>query len=197
MRTLPKIGLVLPSIALLATVLVPLQADQSFHPGSPNQYAHQSSGDITVGARPFVSLTMTKPVFGKKADLVRFGILPVLLVIENDRKQPVDLQDIEVHLETSDGRHVIALNPQEVPTIAIAPERPPIGQSPLSRKKRNPLDVPEITDWAFSAKMLPPGEKASGFFYFQAQIEQGMRIYVSGMVERPSGKQVLYFEIPF
>ena len=47
---------------------------------------------------------MTKPVFGKKADLVRYGILPVLLVVQNDRKQSLDLQDIEVHLEASDGR---------------------------------------------------------------------------------------------
>ena len=64
---------------------------------------------------------MTKPVFGKKADLVRYGILPVLLVIENQRKEALDLQNIEVQLETSDGRHVIALDPRRcrlLPTVS-------------------------------------------------------------------------------
>jgi len=187
---------VLSSISLLAAAFVPLTAEQSFRPGPPDQYPHQSNGGITIGAQAFDSFSMTKPVFGKKADLVRYGILPVLLVVQNDRKQSLDLQDIEVHLEASDGRHVIPLSPQEVPFVAIGSQRP-IGQSPLSRNKKNPLDVPEITQWAFSAKMLPAGEKASGFFYFQAQIEQGMRMYISGIVERPSGKQALYFEIPF
>jgi hypothetical protein len=44
--------------------------------------------------------------------------------------------------------------------------------------------------------MLPPGDKASGFFYFRAASEPGMRLYVSGIYERPSGKELLYFEIP-
>jgi len=189
---------VLSSISLLAAMVVPLvAAEQSFRPGPADQYPHQSNGDVTVGAQVFDSLAMTKPVFGKKADLVRYGILPVLLVIENQRKEALDLQNIEVQLETSDGRHVIALDPQEVPFVADGQQRAPGGKSPLSRNKKNPLDVPEISQWAFSAKMLPGGQKASGFFYFRAQMEQGMKMYISGMVERPSGKQVLYFEIPF
>lgn len=185
------------SISLLAAIFLPVYADQSFRPGPADQYPHQRNGDVTVGAQLFDSLEMTKPVFGKKADLVRYGILPVLLVIDNQQKETLDLQNIEVQLETSDGRHVIALDPQEVPFVATGQQSSPGRNSRLSRNKKNPLDVPEITQWAFSAKMLPGGQKASGFFYFRAQMEQGMKMYVSGMVERPSGKQVLYFEIPF
>lgn len=178
-------------------MFVPLGAEQSFRPGPPDQYPHQRNGDVTVGAQPFDSLAMTKPVFGKKADLVRYGILPVLLVVENQGKEALDLQNIEVQLETSDGRHVIALDPQEVPFVALGQQRSPGEKSPLSRNKKSPLDIPEIAQWAFSGKTLPGGQKASGFFYFRAQVEQGMKMYVSGMAERPSGKQVLYFEIPF
>jgi hypothetical protein len=197
MRTLAKKTLVLSSISLLAAMFVPLGAEQSFRPGPADQYPHQRNGDVTVGAQPFDSLAMTKPVFGKKADLVRYGILPVLLVVENGGKEALDLENIEVQLETSDGRHVIALDPQEVPFVAVGQQRSPGGKSPLSRNKKSPLDVPEIRQWAFSGKTLPGGQKASGFFYFRAQVEQGMKMYVSGMAERPSGKQLLYFEIPF
>ncbi len=184
------------SIALIAIGFAPLRGDQAFRPGPPDQYPHQSNGNVIVGAREFTSSEMTKPVFGKKADLIRYGVLPVLIVIENDRKQSLDLHNIEVKLETSDGRNVIPLDPQELPFIVVPHQRPQMGKSPLSRPKKNPLDVPEIAEWAFSAKMLPAGGKASGFFYFRAESEQGMRIYVSGMVERPSGKEVLYFDIP-
>src|SRR5690349_107389 len=156
MRTLPKKRLVHLSISLLAVIFLPLYAEQSFRPGPADQYPHQRNGDVTVGAQLFDSLAMTKPVFGKKADLVRYGILPVLLVVENQQNEALDLQNVEVQLETSDGRHVIALDPQEVPFVATGQQQRSLGgQSPLSRNKKNPLDVPDIRQQAFSAKMLP------------------------------------------
>jgi hypothetical protein len=193
MGTLSSTGLVLLSIAFTFAA----KDEKTFRPGPPDQYAHQANGGVTIGARPFDNFDATKPVFGKKADLNRYGILPVLIVIQNDRKQTLDLQSLDVKLEGSDSRSVIPLTPSEVPFVAISPEQPQLGpKSPLSRGHKNPLNVPEIVSWAFSAKMLPPGDKASGFYYFRATPEPGMHLYVSGIYERPSGQEILYFEIP-
>jgi len=171
--------------------------EKDFHPGPPDQYHHQANNGVTIGARYFDSLDATKPIFGKKADLNRYGVLPVLLVIQNDRKQSLDLQNLEVKLEGADSHSIIPLTASEVPFIAVPVNQPTIGRkSPLSRGHKNPLNVPEIVSRAFAARMLPAGDKASGFFYFRAASEPGMHLYVSGIYERPSGKELLYFEIP-
>ncbi|MBV8832407.1 MAG: hypothetical protein JO108_24665 [Acidobacteriaceae bacterium] len=63
-------------------------------------------------------------------------------------------------------------------------------------KKKNPLSSPEIVTRAFAAKMLPPGDSASGFFYFEAKPEKGDKLYLNGMREARTGQEMLYFEFP-
>jgi hypothetical protein len=66
---------------------------------------------------------------------------------------------------------------------------------PLPQKK-NPLAGSSIEARAFAAKMLPPGDSTSGFFYFEAHAEAGDSIYLSGVKDARSGKGLLYFEFP-
>ena len=49
---------------------------------------------------------------------------------------------------------------------------------------------------AFAAKMLPPGQTASGFFYFQTGLQRGATLYLNGLSEAATGKEILYFELP-
>ncbi len=44
--------------------------------------------------------------------------------------------------------------------------------------------------------MLPAGKTASGFFYFKTDLQKGATLYLSGMTEAATGKELLYFEIP-
>jgi hypothetical protein len=44
--------------------------------------------------------------------------------------------------------------------------------------------------------MLPPGDSAYGFFYFQTGHSRGTSLYISGIREAQSGKELFYFEIP-
>jgi hypothetical protein len=44
--------------------------------------------------------------------------------------------------------------------------------------------------------MIPAGQSASGFFYFQTGFQRGSRIYITGLTEADTGKEVLYFEVP-
>jgi hypothetical protein len=71
---------------------------------------------------------------------------------------------------------------------------PGMGVKVLSKK--NPLDVWEIEGRAFAAKMLPAGQTASGFFYFATGIQRGSTLYLSGITEAGTGKELFYFEIP-
>src|SRR5947209_7846036 len=138
-----------------------------FRPGPASEYAHQSSDQVTIGAKPFSTGDQVADVFGKKVDLLKYGVLPVLVVIENNRQKRLDLRNIEVSLVAADGRHVSSVSPEDVPFLGTAGHHPRNSPVPLPIPlpgKKNPLNAAEIITRAFSAKMLPPGDSATGFF---------------------------------
>lgn len=170
----------------------------AFRAGAAGDYAHQSAEQVTVGAKAYDNEDLTASAFGKKTDLLKYGVLPVLVVVENKRQKALDLRDLEVNLVATDGRHVGAVNPEDVPYLGQRAKRPSMGPRlpiPLPAKK-NSLTAPEIVERAFSAKMLPPGDSASGFFYFEARPEAGDKIYLNGLRDARSGEEILYFEFP-
>jgi hypothetical protein len=193
MRTLATSIIAFLSISL-ATAFA---AEKGFQPGPPSQYSHQENQKVVIGGKSFDTFDKTKPVFGKRVDLNRYGMLPVLLVIRNNRDQALDLNGLEVKLTATGSPSVIPIEPSEVAAIANPAKRPKTMPNPIPHVSRsNSLDSVAIIDRAFSARMLPPGDQASGFFYFQARPEPGMKLIVNGIFERPSGKEILYFEIP-
>jgi hypothetical protein len=44
--------------------------------------------------------------------------------------------------------------------------------------------------------MLTAGNTASGFFYFSTTLQTGATLYLSGLVEAGSGRELLFFEVP-
>jgi hypothetical protein len=146
--------------------------------------SHQSNAKVTIGADPYVMLEKVKLAFGK-VDPNQFGILPVLVVIQNDSDQAIKLDRIRVeyvggnreHVEATPAREVRYLKPTDRPNIIAGPA----GAATKILKKKNPLDAWEIEGRSFSAQMLPPGQSASGFFYFQTAA---------------TNKELFYFELP-
>ena len=49
---------------------------------------------------------------------------------------------------------------------------------------------------AFSRRCSRAGQTASGFFYFQTGLQTGATIYLNGLTEAGTGKELFYFEIP-
>ncbi len=169
--------------------------DKPFQAGPASSYAHQSSDQVTVGAKSYNNQELTAEAFGKKTDLLKYGVLPVLVVIENKGQKVLDLRDLEVNLVGADGRHVGAVNPEDIPYLGRSAKRPNTVPLPVRLpNKKNPLTAPEIVTRAFAAKMLPPGDSANGFFYFEARPEPGDKLYLNGLRDARSGKSVFYFE---
>lgn len=173
--------------------------DKPFQAGPPSEYAHQQSENVTVGAKPFTSEELINSAFSKKIEFSKFGVVPILVVIENKRDKALDLRDLQASLVAADGRHAKSVAPEDLPFLATTGKHPsqtgvrvPV---PLPKKK-NPLNNPEISTRAFSAKMLAPGDSASGFLYFEAQPEAGDKLYLDGMRDARSGQGLLYFEFP-
>jgi len=196
---IPGTRLVILSITSAALLVVTAAAaDKAFQAGRATDYAHQVSDHVTLGAKSFDTEDLTAEAFGKKADLLKYGIVPVLVVIENQRDKSLDLQDIKVSLVAADGRHVDAMNPDDIQYMGGKKKHPtvnPLPKVPLP-KKGNPLASPEVADRAFSAKMLPPKDSTNGFFFFEARPEPGDKLYVTGIKDARSGEEIMYFEFP-
>ena len=75
--------------------------------------------------------------------------------------------------------------------------RAPVVRRFIWGSKKNPLDEWEIEGRAFSAKVIPPGQSASGLLYFRTpETSAAASVYISGLANAVTGKQLYYFEIP-
>jgi len=160
---------------------------------------HQTSEKVTIGVEPYVTDDKVKIAFGK-LNPYQYGIVPVLLVIQNDGDKAIKLDHIKAEYVGPGNERVEATPAREVRYLR-PPQRPnmipgPAGQVKVLKTKKNPLDEWEIEGRSFTAAMLPPGQSASGFIYFQAELRHGSSIYLSGITEAGTGRELLYFEIP-
>jgi len=189
-------------LALLMSIAAAFAADKetTFRPPPAESMAHrQTNQQVTIGADPYSTASKAKTAFGK-LDPNQYGVLPVLVVIQNDSKQTLDAGRLQVQY-IGPGHAKVEATPAADVKYLIGPKKPnyipgPGGGIAVLKGKKNPLDVWEIEGHAFIAKMIPPGHTASGFFYFQADLKPGATIYVNGLAEAGTGKELFYFEIP-
>jgi hypothetical protein len=195
----PGIRIVISSIALAAgfALLAGGREEHAFHAGPASEYAHQTAFGVTIGAKPFDTEDLTADAFGKKTPLLKYGVLPVLVVVENKGKQAIDLRPLKVNLVGSDGRHVESVNPEDIQYLRRGGRRTTVNPLPVPLPSRkNPLNAPQILTRAFTAGFVAPGDSVSGFFYFEARLEPGDHIYLDGMAQARSGQPLMYFEFP-
>lgn len=160
---------------------------------------HATQEKITVGVKPYNTDALAATAFGKVKPHQR-GILPVLVVIQNDTGKALSL-DLKAEFVTSTNDHAEAMTPDDVVRFEGIQRRPgmkaPTAPIPLPRKnKKGPLNTPEIEGRAFNVKLLPTGESANGFFYFQASELAGAHLYLSGMKDAATNQPYFYFEVP-
>jgi len=193
-------------VALIVLLSIPaaIAADKDkghFVPGPASSYpGHQTHEGITIAAVPFITEEQAKSAFGKVNPYER-GILPVLVIVENGSGKALRL-DLTVQFVDRENHHLDAIPPEDVITYQAIKKPPRIGPTtPLpipvpKSKKKGPLNTPEIVNRALSVKLIPPGEKAYGFFYFQATYDPGAKLYLNGLSNATNGKEYFYFDVP-
>src|ERR1700729_2621428 len=183
-----------------ATLVADTEKDAAkFSPGPASSYpAKQTNDHVTVAAVAYDTEELAHTAFGK-LNPNQYGVLPVLIIIQNDTDQALKLDHLDVEYTGVDGRRVEATPANEGQTLG-GTERPNIQTTtnPLPRlhKHKNPLDVWEIDGRSFAAKLLPPHESANGFFYFQTTHRPGSKFYLTGIKVAATGQDIFYFEIP-
>lgn len=172
---------------------------QAFRPApAPAWPSHQGIGEVTFAAVRYESDADTRPVFGK-LNPNEHGVLPVLLIIENKSKQNLLLDQMKIQFMAPGGVRLDPTAAKDLPYL-IGPKRPYSGPKypvpiPLPKKK-NPLSEVGLDSRAWGAKNLLPGESAHGFFYFQTEWRRNSYIYVSGVREALTLKDLFFAEVP-
>jgi hypothetical protein len=160
--------------------------------------ARQSNSKVTIAAQAFVSDDETRAPFNK-VNPYKYGILPILVVIQNDSDQAISVEHLNVEYVTADhqrifntpARDVRFVNSGDKPNVNVGPAGPKLG-----RQKKNPLADWTIEGRAFAARMIPAGQSASGFFYFQTGYLRSASLVLDGLKDARSGADLFYFEIP-
>jgi len=193
------------SFVLFLSIVSALGADKEkekrFEPGPITSYSlRQTVEKLTLAADPFDTEAKASLAFGK-LNPNQYGILPVLVILQNDGDQTLTLEGMRLEYILPTRQHLEATPAREVP-YTRGTDRPKVYSNPLpipraGGPKKNPLNAWEIEGRAFSAKMLPPGQSASGFFYFQASSTPGSVLYLTGIREASSRRELFYMEIPF
>jgi hypothetical protein len=165
--------------------------------GTASSYPnHQTQEKITVGAAAYTTAEQASTAFGK-VNPYAHGILPVLVVIENGTGKTLRV-DLHAEWEDLDRRHIDAMPPGDVVLFNGVRKAPGIpNSSPIPhRKTHGPLNTWEIEGRAFAAKLIPPGESASGFVYFESNFQPGSHLVLNGLKDAATGQDYFFFEIP-
>jgi hypothetical protein len=199
-KTSPR-WILLVMVAMVAAAALLAAADSTFRPGPASSYAtKQTNENVTVAAVAYDTEDLARSAFGK-TNPNQYGVLPVLVVIQNDTGQALRMSNIEVDYIGPDDRRIEATPAGDLQYTLGGPKRPnPAGDVPLPIpiriKHKNPLSSWEFEGRAFAAKMLPAKEAANGFFYFQVKPLPGAKFYLTGMVKAADGQGIFYYEIP-
>jgi len=194
----------LPLVLLVAFAALAQKDGPVFKPQPAASYpSHQKVGPALIAAVKFESDAETKPIFGGKVNPNEFGILPVLLVIENTGDDTLLFDRMQVLYQFAGGRNSVEpTDPKELPylTGVRRPREAGAGGGipspiPLPRR-RNPLTAVEFDSRAWGAKSLLKGEQAHGFLYFQVRHARNAILYVSGIREASTGKELFFAEVP-
>ena len=198
-----KMSFASKSFVLLLSIFAALGADKEkpFKPGPLESYPCRVTQEkLTIAAEPFDREQEVKQAFGK-LNPNQYGVLPVLVLVRNDGTGTLMLDGMQVEY-IADSRQKIEATPPRDVAKSGGKKPPKIYPGPIPTRlpgtgsKKSPLDTWEIEGRAFAAKALPPGESASGFFYFFAPYRPGASLYITGIRESPSQRELFYFEIP-
>jgi hypothetical protein len=182
-------------------VMLATATDPPFRPGPASSYPDKQTNDnVTVAAVAYDTEELSHTAFGK-TNPNQYGVLPVLVVIQNDSGQALRMSNLEAEYIGPDNRHIASTPAADLPYTLGGPKRPKTGGDvplpiPIKIKHKNPLSEWGFTGREFAAKMPPIKESANGFFYFQARPLPGAKLYLTGIVKAADGQGIFYYEIP-
>ena len=196
MRSTGLTWLLLPLVSIAA-----LAADHPEFRSKPvTDYTHkQTSEKVTIAIEQYETDEQAKEPFGK-VNPYRYGVLPVLIVIQNDGPDTIRVDRMKLVYVLPDRSRVEATPAADLRFLRGAAQPKavpgPLGGIGMGKIPKNPLGEWEIEGRAFAAKMIPPGQSASGFVYFRTSSSAAASLYISALTHASNNQELFYFEVP-
>src|SRR5579885_1414984 len=122
-------------LVLLLSITAAFAADKEPFRAAPaaSYKNHQTNEQVTIGVEPYVSGEKIKAAFGK-LNPYDYGVLPVLVVIQNDRKESIRLDGLKV-VYVGPGQNRVDATPAADVRYLRAPEKPTMIPGPTGQIK--------------------------------------------------------------
>ena len=202
LRTLPVVvlgfGLALPAVARDHTP-PPVEPATSFAAVEVHKDEH-----VAIAVVPY-DTKKQQSIF--RVDYLKYGVIPVRLIVTNLGDQPISLNDARILFETAAGQYVQAAEPADVDRL-MKPYEPrsmpmpsPIPGIHFGHRNHNYEKVEEdFNTFEYGSLVVEPHTTRAGFlFYVVPGLDhplEGAHIFIDRL-RNASGHQLYYFEIPF
>jgi len=206
--------------ASIAAIIVLACASVQLHANPPAQAPHQADDSLphdrheglSVSADAYSDADRSKHKFGKSADPLPVGILPVEVFLRNETDLPmhVDLSTIQLDVHPHGGARDEDIDTLSLHDVAAAVAHPHGPSAPHA--SRFPVGLPSSTDkkadkvadvlgpLALDSDIVPPHGMIHGFVFFDLGDEMSLAetasIYVPDVTIVPSQKALMFFEVP-
>ena len=205
--------------ALLASAVASAQSNsQASNPAAAGSSTtahplpHDHHEGLTISVDPYTDSERAKDKFGKSADPVPAGILPVEVFISSELPHPlkIDMETVELEVYIGDGKQDLDwLPPVQVATLIVHPGGNP--SAPGTRRLPLPIPMPskdkkvdkiatELRPFALDSDVVPPLGKIHGFLFFNMshnfEAASKSTLYVPDVAILPDKKPLMFFEVP-
>jgi hypothetical protein len=181
-------------------------------PASPALPQDRHEG-LTVSVDPYTDSQRAKEKFGKSANPVPAGILPVDVFLKNETPHPIkiDLETAQLEVRLGDGNHqeidwltvgqvaYLIVHPGGAPSAPSA-RRFPVGLPTPGKDKKVSNLAAELRPFALDSDVVPPLGSMHGFLFFNMNhdFEAALKssLYLPDATFLPDKKPLMFFEVP-
>ena len=167
---------------------------------------------LTVSVDPYTNSQRAKEKFGKSANPVPAGILPVDVSLKNQTPHPIkiDLETVQLEVRLDGASHqdidwltigqVANLIVHRGATSAPSVRRFPVGIPTPSKDKKVDNLAAELRPFALDSDVVPPLGSTHGFLFFNLShnFEAVLKssLYLPDVAFLPDKKPLMFFEVP-
>jgi hypothetical protein len=202
---------------LLACLTLPAHAAEGQAPVPSNAAAPLKSlpqdrhEGLTVSVDAYTDPERAKAKFGKSADPLSVGILPVEVFLHNETSRPIHINlstiQLTVRMENGERQDVDRLAPATVASAIAHPQGPeapkarrfPIGVETGGDKKTEKVEE-ALVPLSLDSDVVPPQSTIHGFMYFDLDrdisLADGASFYLPDASTIPGNQALMFFEVP-
>ena len=170
-------------------------------------------GGLTVSVDPYTDAHRAKDKFGKAANPVSVGILPVDVYFKNDTPHAmrVNLETVQLEVKSGEETHQyvdwltvgqvanMIRHPGGSPSAPSA-RRFPVGIPVPGKDKKVDTIVDQLRPFVLSSNVIPPLGTIHGFLFFDVSHDfsaaQKASLYLPDVVLLPDQTPLMFFEVP-